>query len=86
MTRLQCRTERDRKSVSLLQCRFKGTTEYTITCRKGLLYEKIDRKTDFDQAFQLYRDRVVTYLGLPETEEEKRDRYEREHNLQQMCC
>lgn len=86
MTRLKCRTERERKSVSLLEYRNGGKTEYKVICRKGLLYEKIELCNDFDSAFQLYHDRTVRYLGLPETDEEKRNKNEREYNLQQVCC
>lgn len=65
MVRLHNRTERGRLSVSLMQIRINGKTEYEVICRKGLLYEKIEHQSDFDLAFQLYQDRCVSYLGLP---------------------
>lgn len=65
MVRLLNRTERENKSVSLLQVRFKGSQEFKIICRKGLLYEKIEYQHDSDLAYKLYQERLVSYLGLP---------------------
>ena len=65
MVRLLNRTDRENKSVSLLEIRFKGGHEYKIICRKGLLYVKVEYQHDSDLAYKLYQERLVSYLGLP---------------------